>query len=101
MSTDNKPIEWIANPRARGIATSDAVSNVFPDGVFERARRFHRQIPGYRPSPLRNLAHLSTMLGVGGIWVKDESQRLDLNSFKVLGGSFAIYQFIRVPARPR
>jgi diaminopropionate ammonia-lyase len=35
------------------------------------------------------------MLGVGGIWVKDESMRLDLNSFKVLGGSFAIYKFIK------
>ena len=53
------------------------------------------QIPGYRPSPLRNLSSLASMLSVGGIWVKDESVRLNLNSFKVLGGSFAIYQFIR------
>jgi diaminopropionate ammonia-lyase len=95
MSANNRPVEWIANPRARGIATSEAVAKVFPDGVFQRARRFHRQIPGYRPSPLRNLAHLAGMFNLGGIWVKDESQRLDLNSFKVLGGSFAIYQFIR------
>lgn len=95
MSTNERPIEWVANPRARDIANSEAVSNVFPNGVFERARRFHRQIPGYRPSPLRNLANLAAMLGIGGIWVKDESQRLNLNSFKVLGGSFAIYQFIR------
>lgn len=27
--------------------------------------------------------------------MKDESQRLHLDSFKVLGGSFAIYQFLR------
>ncbi|MGA9597565.1 MAG: diaminopropionate ammonia-lyase [Acidimicrobiia bacterium] len=92
---EHRPIEWIANTRAREIATSEAVARVFPEGVFERTRRFHRQIPGYRPSPLRTLAHLANMLDVGGIWVKDESQRLDLNSFKVLGGSFAIYQFIR------
>ena len=95
MSTYEKPIEWVANGRARTIATSDAVTSVFPAGVFEQARRFHRQIPGYRPSPLRALPGLASMLSVGGIWVKDESQRLDLNSFKVLGGSFAIYQFIR------
>ncbi len=95
MNTHVKPIEWIANTRARGIDRSQAVADVFPTGVFEQARRFHRQIPGYRPSPLRNLSGLASMLSVGGIWVKDESQRLDLNSFKVLGGSFAIYQFIR------
>ena len=95
MNTYEKPIEWVANERARTIATSEAVSNVFPTGVFEQARSFHRQIPGYRPSPLRTLPGLAAMLSVGGVWVKDESQRLNLNSFKVLGGSFAIYQFIR------
>ncbi len=95
MSTYEKPIEWMANPRARTIANSSAVASVFPAGVFEQARSFHRQIPGYRPSPLRNLSSLASMLSVGGIWVKDESVRLNLNSFKVLGGSFAIYQFVR------
>lgn len=46
-------------------------------------------------SPLKSLTHLAEMLGVGGIWVKDESQRMSLRSFKVLGGSFAIYRFIK------
>ena len=95
MNNHEKPIEWVTNPRARTIASSGAVNTIFPPGVFEEARRFHRQIPGYRPSPLRNLAGLAAMLEVGGIWVKDESVRLDLNSFKVLGGSFAIYRFIK------
>ena len=95
MNTYDKPLEWVENPRAKTIATSDAVSSVFPAGVFAEARSFHRQIPGYRPSPLRNLSSLASMLGVGGIWVKDESVRLNLNSFKVLGGSFAIYRFIK------
>ena len=95
MTTHDKPIEWVTNPRARTITSSDAVNAVFPPGVFEEARRFHRQIPGYRPSPLRNLSHLASMLGVDSIWVKDESVRLNLNSFKVLGGSFAIYRFIK------
>ncbi len=35
------------------------------------------------------------MLGLGGIWVKDESSRLSLNSFKVLGGSYAIYRYLK------
>jgi diaminopropionate ammonia-lyase len=95
MNTYDKPLEWVANPRARTIASSNAVKAAFPDGVFEQARSFHRQIPGYRPSPLRSLSSLASMLSVGGIWVKDESVRLNLNSFKVLGGSFAIYRFIK------
>ncbi|MBT8165601.1 MAG: diaminopropionate ammonia-lyase [Acidimicrobiia bacterium] len=89
------PITWVPNPRARSISQSEAVATNFPDGVFAQTRAFHRQIPGYKPSPLRSLSGLASMIGVGGIWVKDESVRLDLNSFKVLGGSFAIYRFIK------
>jgi diaminopropionate ammonia-lyase len=92
MST-RAPIEWVTNPRAAGLE-SVAARSTFPDGVFAEARDFHRQIPGYQPSPLRSLSRLAEMIGVGGVWVKDESVRLSLNSFKVLGGSFAIYQFI-------
>jgi len=95
MNNSPEPINWVANPRARAIASSPAVESVFPAGIFNETQRFHRQIPGYRPSPLRNLANLAAMIGVGGIWVKDESMRLDLNSFKVLGGSFAIFEFIK------
>ncbi len=56
----------------------------------EKARAFHSSIPGYAPTPLRDLRCLAQSLGVAGIYVKDESQRFDLNAFKVLGGSFAI-----------
>ena len=65
MNAYDKPLEWVPNPRAGTIANSPAVSSTFPDGVFEEARSFHRQIPGYRPSPLRNLSSLAAMLSVG------------------------------------
>ncbi len=93
--TNHPPITWVPNPRAHTITDSKAVAENFPDGVFGQTRAFHRQIPGYQASPLRSLSGLANMLGVGGIWVKDESVRLNLNSFKVLGGSFAIYRFIK------
>ncbi len=93
--TTTPPIQWVPNERAGSITDSKAVAANFPDGIFEQTRAFHQQVPGYQISPLRKLSHLATMLGLGGIWVKDESVRLNLNSFKVLGGSFAIYQFIK------
>ena len=69
--------------------------NQFPVEVAHTARAFHSQIPGYRLSPLKNLNNLARMFGVQGIWIKDEAERLELNSFKVLGGSFALYKFIQ------
>ncbi|MGB9898856.1 diaminopropionate ammonia-lyase, partial [Thermanaerothrix sp.] len=90
-----KPIEWLINPRARTGFDPQVVESLLPPDVPWRARRFHRQLPGYRMSPLVGLPNLAARLGLGGIWVKDESQRLDLRSFKVLGGSYAIYQWVR------
>ena len=56
---------------------------------------FHRSLPGYRPTPLVALPALARALGVKSIWVKDESYRMGLNAFKVLGASYAIYRFLK------
>lgn len=90
-----KPIEWIANPRARAGLPSEAVTEILPSELSRKVRAFHRNIPGYQMSPLKGLPNLAIRLGLGGIWVKDESVRLNLSSFKVLGGSYAIYQRIK------
>lgn len=68
---------------------------LFPVSMAREARKFHRQIPGYKMTPLAALPNLAQMLNVGGIFIKDEAQRLELNSFKVMGGSFAIYRFMK------
>ena len=57
----------------------------------KKARKFHREIPEYRMTPLRALPNLAQMLGLGGIFIKDEARRLTLSSFKVLGGSYFEY----------
>ncbi|WP_420628027.1 diaminopropionate ammonia-lyase [Candidatus Leptofilum sp.] len=90
-----EPISWVANKHARQTAESTAVSQLLPPGISKATRRFHAQIPGYKITPLKSLPNLANYLGVDSIWVKDESQRMGLNAFKSLGGSFAIYQFIR------
>lgn len=89
-----EPIEWIKNNNKK-IDNSEIINKFFPAGISYAARNFHRQIKEYKITPLKNLAHLAMMINVGGVWVKDESQRLNLNSFKVLGGSFAIYNFLK------
>jgi diaminopropionate ammonia-lyase len=90
-----KPIEWIENPCKEQEEELRAVREILPPELPRKIRSFHRQIPGYRMSPLKGLSNLAAKLGLGGIWVKDESARLDLQSFKVLGGSYAIYRLIQ------
>lgn len=91
MKKEKAGITWILN-KSKDDGSS---KKQFPLEVAHEARKFHMQIPGYRISPLKNLNNLARMFGVGGIWIKDEADRLELNSFKVLGGSFALYKFIQ------
>ena len=79
-------ISGIANPMQTGIADTSE----FSAKKCARAYQFHRSIPGYKPTPLRNLEGLANQLGVCDIWVKDESYRFGLNAFKALGASYAI-----------
>lgn len=60
----------------------------------EKAIQFHRSFPQYKETPLVNLAGLAKELGLGNIFLKDESYRFGLNAFKVLGGSYAIGRYI-------
>ncbi len=57
-----------------------------------KARAFHNTLEEYSITPLCELKALSKELGVKGVFVKDESKRFGLNSFKALGGSYAIFK---------
>lgn len=61
----------------------------------DAARVFHRALPGYAPTPVRELAAVAEGLGLGAVAVKDESARLGLPAFKVLGASWAIDEALR------
>lgn len=93
MKNKEPDIKWIVkNRETKDLSKS---REMFPIEMARISSKFHRQIPGYKMSPLRSLPHLAQMFKVGGIWVKDEAVRLELNSFKVLGGTFALYRFIQ------
>jgi diaminopropionate ammonia-lyase len=49
-------------------------------------------LPSYQVTPLLDCPAIAAALGVGQVWVKDESCRLGLPSFKMLGASYAVYQ---------
>ncbi|MBA3543611.1 MAG: diaminopropionate ammonia-lyase, partial [Chthoniobacterales bacterium] len=55
-------------------------------------REFHRRLPDYAPTPLIALPELARRLGIGALLVKNESSRLGLPAFKVLGASWAVYR---------
>ena len=55
-------------------------------------RAFHASMAGYRPTPLRDAPRAARRLGVAEVVVKDESERLGLPSFKVLGASWAVHR---------
>jgi diaminopropionate ammonia-lyase len=54
-----------------------------------RARRFHRSMRGYAPSPVAEAPGVAAELGLRRLVVKLETERMGLPSFKVLGASWA------------
>ncbi len=61
---------------------------------INKAKKFHMSFPGYERTPLRSLNHFAEILGIAGVYVKDESFRFGLNAFKVLGGSYAMARYM-------
>lgn len=80
------PTRIFANPQATGY-----VSPVLPT---KEPLDFHRRLPGYQRTPLVDAPGLAKLLGAGEVWVKDESSRLGLPSFKILGASWATYRAV-------
>lgn len=52
-------------------------------------------------TPLRALPGLAAQLGLGTLYVKDESRRLGLGSFKALGGAYAVARLVLETAEQR
>ena len=54
--------------------------------------QFHRRLPGYAVTPLTSCPRIAARIGCREVWVKDETRRLGLPAFKVLGASWAAYR---------
>lgn len=60
----------------------------------KKVQAFHASFPVYQETPLACLPETAKVLGVENFYVKDESYRFGLNAFKVLGGSYAIGNYL-------
>ena len=72
----------------------DTPPDSFSEDVARKVQRFHSRLPGYQPTHLVRLRELARSWGIREIWVKDESTRFGLNSFKVLGGIYAVARLL-------
>ncbi|MGH9320273.1 MAG: diaminopropionate ammonia-lyase [Vicinamibacteria bacterium] len=81
---------YFFNRRSR---RTGALPDLAPEGGEPIA--FHRRFPAYAPSPLVSLPKVASRLGLGRVFVKNESSRFGLPSFKLLGASWATYRALQ------
>ena len=84
-------MKWVLNKCPK---SEDANLPIMSLDNVAAARAFHEGFPQYSVTPLADLEGMAGRLGLGGLYVKDESYRFGLNAFKVLGGSFAMARYI-------
>ena len=60
----------------------------------KEVHHFQASFPVYKETPLAELKETAKDMGLADIYVKDESYRFGLNAFKVLGGSYAIGNYL-------
>ena len=88
-------MRWILNSKAAPPGPYPArLDRVVGIGAHRAARAEISSWPGYRATPLRLADRLARRLGVGEVWVKDESGRFGLGSFKALGGAFGVRRVV-------
>lgn len=84
-------IKWTLNKMPR---SDDRHLAIMALENVAQVRAFFQSFPQYAVTPLAKLDGLAGRLGLGGLFVKDESWRFGLNAFKVLGGAFAMARYI-------
>ncbi|MFL0245805.1 diaminopropionate ammonia-lyase [Candidatus Clostridium stratigraminis] len=79
-------MKWVVNKNKSNKIEKPIING---NTLFE-VKSFHESIKEYEQTPLVRLKKMAGYLGLAEVFVKDESFRFGLNSFKVLGASYAI-----------
>jgi diaminopropionate ammonia-lyase family len=87
MSSYRRPVYFNSSPRPLPFTDADAAN-------IKLASHFHQQLPGYAPTPLTPLEPIAKKIGVKAVYLKDESDRLGLPSFKILGASWGTFRAV-------
>lgn len=77
---------------------NDAAETATFDNGGDASHHYHARLPGYAASNLVPAPELAADLGLGAVWVKDESSRMGLPAFKILGASWATYRALEAVA---
>ena len=83
---------------ARGVLPNPLLDRPAVTPGSDSARPFHESLPGYAVTPLVSAPLLARRLGVAAVHIKDESVRLGLPSFKILGASWATFRALAARA---
>jgi len=84
--------EFIVNPYYKALPDWMNQGNAFQN---DDILKFHRSLDGYEATKVHTLDGLAKKLGLKSIYVKDESTRFGVKSFKPLGASYTIYRFLK------
>ena len=76
--------EWVENKLCSEEYTPVSCADVLD------ALSFWRGAPFYAETPLVPLPGAAKALGIGGLYLKDESRRFGLGAFKVMGAGYAM-----------
>ncbi len=82
---------YVVNSMAR---SQSPLPGLFDAQDYDRVISFFRSVKAYQPTPLRNLPALACELNIRQLLIKDESARMGMNSFKILGVLYAIRRLL-------
>lgn len=85
-----KKIEMHVNKPLKG-----SLPKQFNKENYKNVQQYHKSLAVYKPTPLVKLDNIAAEMGVGAVYIKDESKRFGLNAFKALGASYAVGNIIK------
>ncbi|EKG11270.1 Pyridoxal phosphate-dependent enzyme beta subunit [Macrophomina phaseolina MS6] len=85
----------MSSARRKPYLNTSANSWIAPPGApSDLVDAFHRKLPGYAPTRLVPLPSIASELGVAAVYIKEESNRIGVPSFKILGASWGTFRAV-------